>query len=347
MHLILDRCDSFWGRVATALPGPAERLGAVEQSIKSKSLEPLKASFKDQFSKFDPGKDVAIMANKNLPEEERKAAFDRFSAPVIGSTSGLSKVANIAKDKASKETLKYFARTNSIEETERSLKQLGIDDVTAKEYAPKLAATKTVDEVKNVLVGTEKQAPVYASAQPKNLPEALRREADEIAFRKEALKENPLNQLTKYIDKSTGTLPEAGVGYTGRFPNAPKNIFQARGDEIVSNEEFARFQEKGGFIDSNTIRAKFDEFLQQKKEIRQMEKDFNIRKREALKAKPAHLKFDSDGKPLAYTAKEKAIIQKSNLPQTTPLDTTTGGNLVKNCAVVPILSFIQLSYASL
>lgn len=84
---------------------------------------------------------------KPSPEENKIAIAGLFN-PTIGATSGLIKGFT---QKATPELLEWLAKTKSPQVIESEIIKLGVAPDVAKSYAPKLAATKNVDEVKNVL----------------------------------------------------------------------------------------------------------------------------------------------------------------------------------------------------
>lgn len=95
-----------------------------------------------------------------------------------------------------------------------------------------------------------------------------------LAFKEESIKENPLNSLSKYANKKEGTLPEV----TGKG----KSKFAREGDDIVAREEFKQFADNNGNIPTETIREKFSNFVEQKRQFRTELEELKIERREFI-----------------------------------------------------------------
>lgn len=101
-----------------------------------------------------------------------------------------------------------------------------------------------------------KQAPEPRATQSVELPKDLAQRELQLQLQAEEIYNNPLNKLWKYANKKEGTLPE--VGGTG-------GVFGKTGDDITAREEFLRFSEDGQYPDTETIRAKFADFVEEKR----------------------------------------------------------------------------------
>lgn len=112
-------------------------------------------------------------------------------------------------------------------------------------------------------------------------------------FKKESIKENPLNDLLKYANKD-GNLPE--VTGTG------KGKFATKGDDIISREGFQQFADKKGNIDSEDIREKFSKFIEEKKDFQDELKQLRHERRAFIeKAKSdIALKAENERKAAKY-----------------------------------------------
>lgn len=223
--------------------GMKERGRAIVEAVKTKSLAPLKASFKDQFSKFNPSADITTATNKNLPKEEREAAFNRFSSPVIGAVGPLKKVftGNVPEW-----FLQQLAKEKSPQVIESTLKNIGLDVANSSALAPKLSTANTIDDVKNVLMnhGTQTEQELARQNFNKTWQDAY-------------------GNRPATIDQPTQLGLRNKVNYTGTETPA----------EILAKAE--------------------------------------------ADAAKKHLKFDFQGNPVPYTAREKAIVNQS-LPSVVP-----------------------------
>lgn len=122
-----------------------------------------------------------------------------------------------------------------------------------------------------------------------------------------------LDPILKYVAKR--------VEFKGRLPEVlgdkKGGLFRQKGDQILDN---------AGGRGSEEIRADMEEYLQKRAELKEFESQLKNYKKDTVKEatqarekrltdegyiKPAHLKMDSNGRPLAYTAREKAILQKA------------------------------------
>ncbi len=128
---------------------------------------------------------------------------------------------------------------------------------------------------------------IYGETVP--LPEDIYQEKMQLQFKQEAIEASPLNELKKYVDPKTGELPEPGVGYEGKFPNAPKNVFKAKGDEILGANEFMQFSEGEQHIDSNVVREKFAEHQQDIKDLKKEKKELRVKEEAFIKAETARI----------------------------------------------------------
>lgn len=118
-----------------------------------------KTSLQDQINKKLKSKNQ--IDPKYLPSEElKKEAFNTvYFNPIFGATSGLEKVGSTIMGKASPQLLEYLAKTKDASVIESELIKLGVNPDAASHYSPKLAATNSVDEVKNVLLNNTSIVP--------------------------------------------------------------------------------------------------------------------------------------------------------------------------------------------
>lgn len=167
-----------------------------------------------------------------------------------------------------------------------------------------------------------------------NTPNPAELEA-RISILEDVIANHPGQGLVKYVSRSTGRLPEVtgkttmkAVSGSGKDVKAGK--WNKSGDELI---------DELGVKDLDEAQVKVDEYKALKKELSALKSEVKSQKTANPAVQPAHLKFDSSGKPLAYTAREQAIVdaQKKSVPfmpkagpaqtpspQISKLDTTTG-----------------------
>ncbi len=141
-----------------------------------------------------------------------------------------------------------------------------------------------------------------------------------VEIQKEALSSRYgyLDPILKYVAKRgefKGRLPEV-------LGDSKGGLFRQKGDQIVDN---------AGGRGSEEIRADMEVYLQKRAELKEFESQLKAdikaqkevdkvkkatqtreqRLTEEGYIKPTHLKMDSTGRPLAYTTREKAILQKA------------------------------------
>ncbi len=137
----------------------------------------------------------------------------------------------------------------------------------------------------------------HFAKKPEQLPPALEQKAISIEIQKEAIQNNPLNNLVKYASKSgenKGHLPEVlgGKGTSG---------FKKKGDDIIT-------EALGQNIDSETARAKFDKFVEHKNAVKQAE----IELKNEIKA----TKLSSEGIPMALSKRQREIMKAGQAERT-------------------------------
>lgn len=96
-----------------------------------------------------------------------------------------------------------------------------------------------------------------------NLPEDLANRKTALEIKKEAIANDPLNALTKYVSKRgdfKGQLPEVLGGKGGAF--------KKKGDDIIT-------EVMGQNVDSEMVRSQMDDFLKRKNEVALAEKELN------------------------------------------------------------------------
>lgn len=127
---------------------------ALEQYQKS-IISPVSGYYNPIRERNKISNNLNIFLSPKATKEEKIAAIDQLSAPVIGATSGLQPSGKIPikniKGNIKESVLKIFAKESKPASIERSLKQIGLDDMNAKSLSESLAKTKTVNEVKEVL----------------------------------------------------------------------------------------------------------------------------------------------------------------------------------------------------
>jgi hypothetical protein len=144
--------------------------------------------------------------------------------------------------------------------------------------------------------------PGYFKGRSKKLSPELEQKLLEVELRKDAIANNPLNNLTKYVatrGDNAGKLPEVLGG------NSTKG-FKKSGDSIVT-------EATGLNMDSETARAKMETFIEQKKAVKELEQQV---KSEVAAYKPP-VKLSSEGIPLAPTKRQREIMKSSQGTQTT------------------------------
>lgn len=131
------------------------------------------------------------------------------------------------------------------------------------------------------------------------LPPELEEKVIGLQIAKEAMENDPMNELVKYVGRRgefKGQLPEVtGTGQGG--------VWARRGDDIVT--------ERLGNVDTETARAKMEDFLKAKDELLQTEKSVK-EELAAFKAQQKNLKFSSEGVPLALNKRQAAIAAQSD-----------------------------------
>lgn len=127
-------------------------------------------SFTESLGLFRQRLENQVAKKQGKPEPNLYAPSDQESTeilstivnPVFGATSGLVKGFT---QKATPELLEFLAKTKSPQVIESEIVKLGIKPEVAKIYAPRLAATNTIDEVKNVLMNETSIVPRKAPGQ--------------------------------------------------------------------------------------------------------------------------------------------------------------------------------------
>lgn len=121
----------------------------------------------------------------------------------------------------------------------------------------KLAPTDEDAVLRVKQIQAQKQAP---KAQKKEfvVPDILANKMVDVQIKKDALANDPLNTLTKFVNKKTGELPE--VTGTG------KSIFARKGDNIVD-------EIYGGTKTSEDVRSEIPYFMERKRELKAQEKE--------------------------------------------------------------------------
>lgn len=338
--------SSFWNdilapkkamqfRVGEGLPEP-EAIKAAE-AVRTIDATSAKPSLLSQASYYNPNRQsffnkistsLSTLTSPTATKEEKQVALDEFSTPIIGATSGLNTITSklLGQGKTiPKSFLNFLAKEKSAVNIEKSLTQQGIDQATAREVAPRLSFSNTIDDVKNVLgeYGNKAKSQIK----------------DQISMIDDMLREHPGKILNKRVSRTTGLLPEVTgartmKSLTGSGKDVKTSDFGRRGDSITQelSQDYYGTPDKSG----QEIVDEYKALVEQRNELREQLKlqDDDIVKK-ALDAnekrlieegyiKPPHLKFDADGNPLAYTAREKAIVSQSQIPKPSQLDTTTG-----------------------
>ncbi|MES2225003.1 MAG: hypothetical protein V4478_03375 [Patescibacteria group bacterium] len=175
----------------------------------------------------DHPEDFPGEAGPEISPELLKKSFEAMNAPVLGTVGGADFVAeNILKGKASTELMKTLAKTNTPEDVGKVLKSLNMSDDVVREFSEPLSKAKTLDEVKDVLLGSvKKSAPKQASFWdvPGELPSA------EISPKAQAAKD-----ALVVAEKKASPLAKKGVATPLEIPEqaAPKvAVPQAGGAE--------------------------------------------------------------------------------------------------------------------
>jgi len=302
---------------------------ALEQYQKS-IISPISGYYNPIRERNKISNNLNIFLSPKTTKEEKIAAIDQLSAPVIGATSGLQPSGKIPikniKGNIKESVLKIFAKDTKPASIERSLKQIGLDDVNAKSLSDSLAKTKTVDEVKEVLGSykpVSERIPLGEIIKKEsNVEDAIEQKKVLLEIKREALSSRYgyLDPILKYVAKRgefKGRLPEVLGDKKG-------GLFRQKGDQIVDN---------AGGRGSEEIRADMEEYLQKRAELKEFESQLKAQQKDVVKQatqarekrltdegyiKPAHLKMDSTGRPLAYTAREKAILEKPKPLEGTP-----------------------------
>lgn len=132
------------------------------------------------------------------------------------------------------------------------------------------------------------------------LPEELTDREDALKIKQDYIEQSPLNKLIKYSNKKEGTLPEV-TGEKG------KGLFTKNGDQIVSSDEFQQFADfnSNGHIDSEVVRNKFEQFIEEKKELEQERKQLAIDKKIYINNVKDELIMDKLAKKDALTYQQK------------------------------------------
>jgi hypothetical protein len=207
------------------------------------------------------------------------------------------------------ELAKFFAKTTDKKVISSVLEKLeypgNIPDV-----AGRLSKAESASGVVKILE-EDKQ---YREPVINKLSESLQQKDYEISLAEESLKNHPAKPLVKYMasrGEFAGNLPEV-VGHGN-------SKFAQSGDEIAADL---------GFQDSEAARNSLNDYNQKQTELTAMKRDFQSAKAdEIIKLKQSketvpitpqepHLKFSDEGIPLAYTAKEKSIIEASQKSST-------------------------------
>lgn len=111
------------------------------------------------------------------------------------------------------------------------------------------------------------------------VPPKLSNKMVDIAIRKETIQQDPMNALTKFVNKKTGELPE--VTGTG------KSLFARKGDDIVDEIYEGRKT-------SEEARAEVTDFLERKKSLTKQEKEVSKEISDFKKAETERLRKESD-----------------------------------------------------
>ncbi len=130
---------------------------------------------------------------------------------------------------------------------------------------------------------------------------------------KETLENHPAKKLIKFTNKRTGELPEV-LGREVSGIGKKVGTFGRYGDDMA---------DELGFADSETARRAVEDYKKGQARIADMEEQLR-EARQAVKdeamstvktadqIKKPHLKFDQNGRPLAYDPRERAILQRTD-----------------------------------
>lgn len=124
-----------------------------------------------------------------------------------------------------------------------------------------------LDDLRATLANAENRTGVKVSI-PRNepLPKEFEDRQIELQIRRESLNQNPLRKLSKYTNKKTGELPEVlGEG---------KAQFKRMGDELITSGEFDQFKGEDGRLDTETIRARYQDYIEERNELIKEEEEF-------------------------------------------------------------------------
>lgn len=233
--------------------------------------------------------------------------------------------------------LRTVAREKSPQVLEDTLKSIGLDDVRSKTLAEQLAPTRNVDEVKKVLVDFgdgSKQTPEvinYLKERKAMTDELISQLEDQLSF-------HPGKTLQRLISRKEGQFMDPLNPDLAKTPSQAQRIID-RTKKAFSVSENAlqdtKFHDQ--FDNPDVIRQQIDEYNQLKQNLEDLKagkKDLNASIKDEKQNLPTptresstepHLKFDENGRKLAYTPRQQAIVDaRKGLPTPSQIDTTTG-----------------------
>lgn len=135
-----------------------------------------------------------VINSPSASKEEKQQAIRTIADPTFGAVGSLEKT--ILKN-PTKSVLNFFAKETNPTIIEKELKNLGVSADDAINYSSKLAKTKTIQEVKDVLTQTEQKASSFWQKEPPSLKPLVRGKNNEAINIGDGIKIESKNPLEK------------------------------------------------------------------------------------------------------------------------------------------------------